>query len=400
MKRVLISLLCLCCTLGMIGNAYGEGEPTTRLDAVNVIYQGSSLKDESADLELLYRFRDFDVVWSLHPWHQEMLALMVKKGIMIGDESSMLHPMEALTRAEYAVMLYRARNYFDELPRLVDYLTPYEDVADWNAEAIRFCMERGLMMGYGTKFGVDDTLTKEQVTLIQRRMQNGLNTAEKYTLLSLNGVSPIDMTKISQSAYDEKLAVNFSSNYREWSLEEKQAAVNELQNYIEMTYNFDYRKYDSEEDLRALAKQIANLSVKDASKRDDEDYDDGTEEQLTLLKENAENQYIAECFFVTSPYSFGWYPSNGGANTITAKGYLYFKIESGLEWAVGNNALIYDRLKTREGSNLLEQSPAELQQGKWYRQIIQVQKYKSPLTTTFEVRNHSKIEPVPKEFLN
>jgi len=381
----------------MRGNVYGEGEPTTRLDAVNVIYQESSLRGESADLELLYRFRDFDVVWSLHPWNQEMLALMVKKGIMIGDESSMLHPMEALTRAEYAVMLYRARNYFNELPQLVDYLMPYEDVSDWNAEAIRFCMERGLMMGYGTKFGVDDTLTKEQVTLIQRRMQNGLNTAEKYTLLSLNGVSPIDMTKINQSAYDGELVVNFPRPdsgwpyYGEWSLQERQEVVNDSQNYIEIAYNFDYRKYDSDEKQRKLAERVANL-----------DDNVSEEEQLALFKEAAENKYIAECFFVTMPYSCAWGPANFGTKATTAKGYLYFKIESGLEWAVSNNALIYNRLETWEGGNLVKQSPAVLEKGKWYRQIIEVDKYKSSQLqfTGFSVQNHSKIEPVPEEFLN
>lgn len=114
------------------------------------------------------------------------------------------------------------------------------------------------------------------------------------------------------------------------------------------------------------------------------------------------NRTLMKYFFVTMPYSCTWSTANFGTTTTTAKGYLYFTIESGLEWAASNNELIYNRFEIWEGSNLVEQSPAELEQGKWYRQIIEVTKYKSSQmhSTLFAVRNRSKIEPIPEEFLN
>ena len=81
----------------------------------------------------------------------------------------------------------------------------YKDLSDWNSDAIYYCIEHGIMLGYSDKFGSSDVITDAQCEILKNRIIFGLTTRERYSLLNICGDSPIPISDFLNSAYNEEL---------------------------------------------------------------------------------------------------------------------------------------------------------------------------------------------------
>ena len=96
-------------------------------------------------------------------WYHEAVDYVLEKGLMQGVSTTEFAPNGITTRAQLATILWRL-----EGEPVVNYLMQYDDVAQgqWYTEAIRWASAEGIVTGYGSGFGPNDAITREQFATI------------------------------------------------------------------------------------------------------------------------------------------------------------------------------------------------------------------------------------------
>lgn len=94
-------------------------------------------------------------------WYHDGVHYCIENGLMAGYGNNIFKPDAATTRGMLAVMLWRL-----EGSPVVNYALNFEDVAEgqWYTEAIRWAVSEGIATGYGNGyFGTNDAITREQL---------------------------------------------------------------------------------------------------------------------------------------------------------------------------------------------------------------------------------------------
>lgn len=100
-------------------------------------------------------------------WFYIYVAAAYESGLMIGIDDTTFAPDMTMTRAQFAMILYRLADEPE-----VEYNAVFSDVAagKWYTNAAIWANEAGVIAGYGNgKFGPDDIITREQMALILYR---------------------------------------------------------------------------------------------------------------------------------------------------------------------------------------------------------------------------------------
>ena len=100
-------------------------------------------------------------------WFHDAVAYVYENGLMTGTSATTFSPGTATSRAMMATLLWRLAD-----SPSVDYLMDFTDVeADtWYTEAVRWAASEGIVEGYGnSRFGPNDTITREQMALMFQR---------------------------------------------------------------------------------------------------------------------------------------------------------------------------------------------------------------------------------------
>lgn len=128
-------------------------------------------------------------------WYYEYVSYVVENGLMNGMSVTFFGAEEPLTRAQFAVILYRL-----EGEESVNYEDVYRDVkqGEWYTDAIVWANKVGLITGYGNGyFGTNDAINREQMATIMYRYASskGYNVG---TIAEFTGFS--DASKVSDWA--------------------------------------------------------------------------------------------------------------------------------------------------------------------------------------------------------
>ncbi|MBP3509325.1 YDG domain-containing protein [Oscillibacter sp.] len=103
-------------------------------------------------------------------WYHDGVHFCLENGLMVGYGDGIFKPNAPTTRSMLIVMLWRLNG-----SPTVNYALDFEDVKEgaWYTEAVRWAKSEGVAGGYGNgKFGPSDTLTREQmVTMLYRYAQ-------------------------------------------------------------------------------------------------------------------------------------------------------------------------------------------------------------------------------------
>ena len=94
-------------------------------------------------------------------WQYEAVKDVYEKDIMTGKSETLFNPKDCLTRAEFAVVLYRM-----EGSPYVSYQNIFSDVPDgkWYSKAIIWAYKEGIVSGYSDgRYGIKDNITREQI---------------------------------------------------------------------------------------------------------------------------------------------------------------------------------------------------------------------------------------------
>lgn len=175
----------------------------TRLECISFVVLNSSVDFEKTDASLLDAYSDSTLIPDNK---KQMVAAAIEHGIINGYTDKTLRPAANVTRAEFACMIHRAKEWFMPGTELVAYTGSYPDLSDWNRMEIAYCIQNGYLMGYGDRFGSDDLIEDWQMLIIANRLMYGLTTREKYSFLNVCGVSPVPYNDMLNSAYDPVLA--------------------------------------------------------------------------------------------------------------------------------------------------------------------------------------------------
>ena len=100
-------------------------------------------------------------------WYHDGVHFCLENGLMVGYGSNTFQPDAGTTRGMIAVMLWRLNG-----SPVVNYAMSFDDVkaGAWYTEAIRWAVSEGIAFGYGNgKFGPDDVVTREQMVAILYR---------------------------------------------------------------------------------------------------------------------------------------------------------------------------------------------------------------------------------------
>ena len=104
-------------------------------------------------------------------WYHDGVHFCIENGLMAGYGNGVFKPNADTTRAMITVMLWRLNG-----SPVVSYLLDFEDVEEgkWYTEAIRWAKSKGIAVGYGNGyFGTNDAVTREQmVTILWRYAQH------------------------------------------------------------------------------------------------------------------------------------------------------------------------------------------------------------------------------------
>lgn len=101
---------------------------------------------------------------SVTAWYHDGVHYCVENGLMVGYGDDTFRPNGSTTRAMLTVMLWRLNG-----SPVVNYALDYSDVEEgaWYTEAVRWAASENVVQGYGNgKFGPNDTLTREQMVTI------------------------------------------------------------------------------------------------------------------------------------------------------------------------------------------------------------------------------------------
>ena len=154
----------------------GDGRYAFVMPAGKVVVEVSF---EQADWSLGYRDCPKDDTCPIWPfsdattadWYHDGVHFCLESGLMVGFGNNIFQPDTSTTRAMLTVMLWRLNG-----SPVVDYNMDFDDVpADaWYTEAIRWAACEGVAMGYDNgKFGPDDVVTREQTaTILWRYIQH------------------------------------------------------------------------------------------------------------------------------------------------------------------------------------------------------------------------------------
>lgn len=134
---------------------------------------------------------------SENDWYYTYVEFAYKNGLMTGMDPVTFSPLGSVSRAQFAVMLWR-----QEGEPATAYSDIFTDVADgtWYTPAVMWASESGVITGYNDgSFGPADTITREQiVTMLYRYAQHkGYDTTTQDTLERF-----IDVDHMSDFAYD------------------------------------------------------------------------------------------------------------------------------------------------------------------------------------------------------
>ena len=185
-------------------------------------------------------------------WSKKKICAAIQNNILLGYEDNTLRLNEEVTRAEFACMIYRAKDFYNTPPiKPVTYNGVYADISDWNKNAIYYCMENGFLMGYGDRFGTDDTITSEQIDTVINRVKLGLSTKEKYLLYEVCGSSPIPVSQFLYSAYDDELTNTELPQIPTFetvdtSHQTPDIVAYRLRNLLDLQGNMDYERFKNE----------------------------------------------------------------------------------------------------------------------------------------------------------
>lgn len=127
--------------------------------------------------------------------------------IMSGVSSDLFSPHTVTSRAMAARILYN----LEGMPA-VDFVPYYSDVSDgqWFSQAVTWARQAGVMDGYGTTFGPNDAITREQFAAILYRYSNqkGLDTA-------------IHSDSIVQQYQDASQIHDYAQTAMQWAVQNK-----------------------------------------------------------------------------------------------------------------------------------------------------------------------------------
>ena len=385
MKKTMGILLTLSLVLSGL---FGAGFPlqstaqttyATRLEGLNAIIltAGVPLPEDTAVIDgILSAYPDTAVL----PFSdKQVLAYAVDKEYIFGYPDGTIKPNGSITRAEYAVMIKRCEEIITENEKLVDFDSSYTDIADWSRDGIVYCMERGIMMGYGDRFGSGDKLTGEQVDIVAKRFSEGLFDSEKYTTVVLNKTAGLKSQAVLATGSEAQLAARIEDAPEEYhektdagwitfiymvsSTEENvlplerskaESIIYHLEKYVNLHGTFDYANYPDLESQQMLCAQITQLSryetdigsiladIKNASLTFDE--------ELAAIKNKVDNKVKSKSFFISTPSNVLEWEIGGGypGSVFEVKGYEYFVYYQG----------------ERDGL------PADIEVGKWYRREV------------------------------
>ena len=135
-------------------------------------------------------------------WYYNSVCYVYNNGLMNGVTDTAFAPDTATSRAMLVTILWRM-----EGSPVVNYFMQFEDVLQeqWYTEAIRWAAYTGIVNGYSnTKFGVNDSITREQMATILYRYA----ISKGFAFFDNTYVSSFgDAAKVSTWAYD---ALNWS----------------------------------------------------------------------------------------------------------------------------------------------------------------------------------------------
>ena len=103
-------------------------------------------------------------------WYYNDVAEIFQRGLMTGINSNVFAPNEPLSRAQFAVILYRMEGKPE-----VTYESRFPDVDGdtWYTDAVAWAGEEGIITGYADKnFGPADSITREQMAVMMYRYAN------------------------------------------------------------------------------------------------------------------------------------------------------------------------------------------------------------------------------------
>ena len=130
-------------------------------------------------------------------WFYDSVQYVYTNGLMNGVTNTTFEPHTATSRAMLVTILWRM-----EGSPVVNYAMKFADVpqSQWYTEAIRWAASNGIVTGYSeTKFGVNDSITREQMAAILWRYAK----SKGYSIVDTANVdSYADAGKISSWAKD------------------------------------------------------------------------------------------------------------------------------------------------------------------------------------------------------
>lgn len=169
MKKLVSVILCvaLCFTLGVAVFA----EPATTPGTTNPSTTNPSTTDPSTTDPAKQVFKDVPTDY----YAFKEIMYVYGEGWMVGYGGDIFGAKDKLTRAQFALITYRMVNGdktdTSKLPDLK--FNDAEDIKADFVDAVKFCVENKLMVGYGDNFGPNDPLTRAQFVTVLARMENG-----------------------------------------------------------------------------------------------------------------------------------------------------------------------------------------------------------------------------------
>lgn len=276
----------------------------SRERCVTIIVQNSSIDSSNTKEDWLDRYTDGKNVEKES--RKKYICAALENGIMRGYEDGTLRLNEDVTRAEFACMIYRAKDFYESHPldQAIVYNGKYDDISTWNEKEILYCLENGYLMGYGDEFGSNDLITGEQIDIVVNRIKYGLSTREKYSLYDICGISPISMNEVLNSVNrDEIINYELEISHPEENVYESnnnEIALN-LEKLLEIMGNMDYQKLQNDDYEKKIVDEFRGTGY--AGNSISIQIEDGSECHSIeeKIKEAEDNKITRESIVVISP---------------------------------------------------------------------------------------------------